>query len=191
MKRVFIFFLISGMFFTNINCASDELIAVSNSNVVTIEDLELFKDLLIDEVKRQVDLLTEEKNLKTFNYIEKEKNDSSNLNSALNEVVSIKLLKILEEMSKEERESFLKQFIKGTWNHKYEIVIVTIVLIVVVGVIANSGDVVEFLSYEASKRLVENIAHVIEGIIKGGLEGSGNIIKNLWQKISAVIFQRD
>ena len=101
------------------------------------------------------------------------------MNNALNEVISLKVLKMLDEMTKDEKDGVLISILKGTWNNKYSIVTVTIVLFIALVIVANSRDIVDKLFYGISNRFVDNTAGAIGGSARGGWDAFSDIFKNL------------
>ena len=140
-----------------------------------IFELEEVKDSIVNEIKQEFLNLQSIEQTKSF--YKEEKTNSSDMNNALNEVISLKVLKMLDEMTKDEKDGIFKTFLKGTWNHKYSIFSFTVITFIIL-VVVNNRDIMDRVFYEITKRGVDNTAGAIGGSARGGWDA----FKNLWQR---------
>ncbi len=160
---------------TNLKELLDE---IQNERLRTKEDineLEEVKDSIVDEIKQELSNLQAIEQTKSF--YKEESNNSPNMSNALSDVISLKVLKMLDEMTKEEKDSFTKSILKGTWSHKYEIVTVAIILFVALAIVVNSKEIMDRFAYEISNRFINNTSGAIGGSARGGWDAFRNIFR--------------
>lgn len=157
--------------------------------VIDISELDGFKESIVDAIRNEIEFIREEEQTKSF--FSKEKKESSGAGNALNDLVSLKVLKMLDDMSKDERNGIFNSIVRGTWNHKYEIAASTFFLLIVTMIVANNSNFLDTISFEVSRGVTNGIASVVGGSIKGSVNASGNILKSLGSSITQVFAEVD